>query len=74
VLCAQKGSPKFEPAAVRRLARLAVERRDVGLVDVQLAAAALSSLCGLRRERAEKTLLGLLQQALKPAEFRSQAE
>jgi len=30
------------------------------MVDLQLAAAALLSLRGLRRERAEKTLLGLL--------------
>lgn len=33
---------------------------DVRVVDVQLAPAALISLRGLRRERAENTLLGLL--------------
>jgi hypothetical protein len=33
---------------------------DVRLMDVQLAAAALASLRGLRRERAERMLLGLL--------------
>lgn len=60
VLYASEGSPKFEAAAVRWLARLALEGRDVRLVDLQLAAAALVSLRGLRRERAEKTLLGLL--------------
>ena len=48
-------SPKFEPAAVTWLTRLAVEARDVRLVDVQLAAAAIPSLRGLRWERAEKS-------------------
>jgi hypothetical protein len=60
VLYAEEGSAKFEPAAVRWLARLALEGRDVRMTDIQLAAAALVSLRGLRRERAEKTLLGLL--------------
>ena len=57
---ARAGSPKFEPAAVRWLARLALEGRDISLADVQLASAALGCLRGLRRERAEKTLLRLL--------------
>lgn len=60
VLYAHEGSPKFEPAAVRWLARLALEGRDIRVVDLQLAAAALVSLRGLRRDRAEKVLLGLL--------------
>lgn len=60
VLYARAGSPKFETAAVRWLARLALEVRDVGLADVQLAAAALGCLRGRRHERAEKTLLRLL--------------
>jgi hypothetical protein len=60
VLYAQEDSPKFESAAVSWLARLALEGKDVRLSDVQLAAAALASLRGLRRERAEKALLGLI--------------
>jgi hypothetical protein len=56
---ARTDSPKFEPA-VRWLARLALEGSDVGLADVQLAAAALACPRGLRHERAEKTLLRLL--------------
>lgn len=60
VLYASSGSPKFETAAVRWLARLALEGRDVRLAEVQLAAAALACLRGTRRDRAEKTLLGLL--------------
>ena len=42
------------------LARLALEGRDVGLADVQLAAAALACLRTRRHEKAEKTLLRLL--------------
>jgi hypothetical protein len=60
VLYARTGSPKFEPAAVRWLACLGVEGRDVRIADLQLAAAALACLKGGRRERAEKTLLRLL--------------
>jgi hypothetical protein len=60
VLYARTDSPKFEPAAVRWLARYALEGRDVRLADVQLAAAAFASLRGLRHEKAEKTLLRLL--------------
>jgi len=57
---ARAGSPKFEAAAVRWLARFALEGRDVRLADVQLAAAALGCLRGPKYERAEKTLLRLL--------------
>jgi hypothetical protein len=57
---ARSGSPKFEPAAVRWLARFALEGREVRLADVQLAAAALASLRGLRSEGAERTLLRFL--------------
>lgn len=59
-LYARTGSPKFEPAALRWLARLALEGHDLQLADLQLAAAALACLRGLRREKAEKTLLRLL--------------
>ena len=59
-LSARAGSPKFEPAAVRWLARLALEGREVRLNELQLAAAALACLCGRKHERAEKTLLRLL--------------
>lgn len=60
VLYARAGSPKFEAAAVRWIARLALEARDVRLAEVQLAAAALGCLRGPKHERAEKTLLRLL--------------
>lgn len=60
VAYARTGSPKFEPAAVRWLARLALEGREMRLGDLQLAAAALTCLRGARSERAEKTLLRLL--------------
>jgi hypothetical protein len=60
VLYARAGSPKFEPAAVRWLARLALEGRELRLNEIQLAAAALACLRGRRHERAEKTLLRLL--------------
>lgn len=60
VVYARRGSPKFEPAAVRWLARLALEGRDIRLSELQLAAAALACLRGARSERAEKTLLRLL--------------
>lgn len=60
VIYAATGSPKFEAAAVRWLARLALERRDVSIGDVQLTAAALGGLKGRRRDQAERTLLGLL--------------
>ena len=60
VLYARVSSPKFEPAAVRWLSRLALEGRDLRLADVQLAAAALACLRGQRHEQAEKMLLRLL--------------
>ena len=43
-LYASEGSPKYEKAATRWLARLALENDDVTLQDVQLAAAALAAL------------------------------
>jgi hypothetical protein len=57
---ARAGSPKSETAAVRWLARLAVEGRDIRLPELQLAAAALVCLRGRRGEQAQKTLLRLL--------------
>ena len=60
VLYARAGSPKFEPAAVRWLARLAMEGREVRINEIQLAATALACLRGRRHDRAEKTLLRLL--------------
>jgi hypothetical protein len=57
VAYARAGSPKFEPAAVRWLARFAPERRELGLDEVQLAAAMLAWLRGQGYEKAEKTLL-----------------
>jgi hypothetical protein len=47
---------KFEPAAVRWLARLALEAREIRLDGVQLVAAALGCLRGRRHETAERTL------------------
>lgn len=60
VAYARAGSPKFEAAAVRWLARLALEGREVRLADAQLAAVALACLRGARSDGAEKTLLRLL--------------
>ena len=60
VLYARTGSPKFEPAAVRWLARLALEGREVRLNEIQLAASALACLRSGKHEQAEKTLLRLL--------------
>ncbi len=61
VVCyARTGSPKFEQAAVRWLARLAAERQEVRLSEIQLAAAALACLRGRHHERAEKMLLRFL--------------
>lgn len=45
-LYAAAGFPKFEPAAVRWLPRLALEKHEVTLGHVQLAAAALAELRG----------------------------
>ena len=60
VLYARVESPKFEAAAVRWLARLALEGHGVGLHEIQLAAGALACLGGPRHERAAKTLFSLL--------------
>jgi hypothetical protein len=60
VLYARAGSPKFEPAAVRWLARLALEGRDIRLAELQLAASALACLRSAKVETAEKTLLRLI--------------
>ncbi len=60
VLYARAGSPKFESAAVRWLARLSLEGHELRLNEIQLAAAALACLRGRKHERAEKTLLRLL--------------
>jgi hypothetical protein len=43
-LYAAEGSPKYDKAATRWLARLALETDDLRLQDVQLAAAALGAL------------------------------
>jgi hypothetical protein len=59
VAYARAGSPTFETAAVRWLARLALEGREVGLADVQLAPAALGCLHGQRHEKAQKMLFRL---------------
>lgn len=61
VVCyAQAGSPKFEAAAVRWLTRIALERPEIRLADVQLAAAAPTCLRGRAHRQAEKTLLSFL--------------
>jgi hypothetical protein len=60
VLYAQKRDAKFEHAAVRWLGRLALERRDIGLAELQVAAAALACLHGRRADTAAETLRGLL--------------
>jgi hypothetical protein len=60
VLYAATGSPKFEAAAVRWLARLALEGDDIGIGDLQLATAALAGLKGRRRGQAERMLRGLV--------------
>jgi hypothetical protein len=59
-LYARVESLKFEPAAVRWLARCALEGRDVGLAEIQLAVAALAYLRSPGHERARKTLFSLL--------------
>lgn len=58
-LYAADNSPKFEPAAVRWLVRLAREKNEVTLGQLQLAAAALAELRGRHKEEATKTLLQL---------------
>jgi hypothetical protein len=59
LLYADTGNAKFEPAAVRWVARLALEGRDVRLVDLQRAVAVLAAARGERRADVERTLLGL---------------
>ena len=54
VLYARVSSPKFEPAAVRWLARLALEGREVGPADVQLAAAR-ACVSSRKRDRRART-------------------
>ena len=57
-LYASTGSPKAEPAAVRWLARLALERPRTTISELQLAAAALDQLSE-RPKTAARTLLDL---------------
>ena len=57
-LYASTGSPKAEPAAVRWLARLALERPRTSLGEMQLAAAALAQLSE-QPKLAARTLLEL---------------
>ena len=57
-LYAVAGSPKAEPAAVRWLARLALERPRTTIGELQLAAAALAQLSE-RPKTAARTLLEL---------------
>jgi hypothetical protein len=59
MLYASAGSPKAEPAAVRWLARLALERPRTTIADMQLAAAALTQLAE-RPKTAARTLLELV--------------
>jgi hypothetical protein len=58
ILYAVAGSPKAEPAAVRWLARLALERPRTTIGELQLAAAALAQLSE-RPKTAARTLLEL---------------
>jgi hypothetical protein len=57
-LYAESGSPKAEPAAVRWLARLALERPRTTIGELQLAAAALGQLAE-RPKTASRMLLEL---------------
>jgi hypothetical protein len=57
-LYAASGSPKAEPAAVRWLARLALERARTTIGELQLAVAALAQLAE-RPKTAARTLLDL---------------
>jgi len=59
-LYAGANDSKFDAAAVRWLVRLAVEKREVKLSTVQLAAAALGELRSSHFETATKTLLRLV--------------
>jgi hypothetical protein len=58
VLYARAGDPKAEPAAVRWLARLALERPRTTIGELQLAAAALAQLSE-RPKTSARTLLDL---------------
>ena len=58
-LYARMGNPRFEPAAVRWLGRLALERRDVHLQDLLVAVAALAQLRGERSDKASGILRDL---------------
>ena len=58
MLYARAGSPKVEPAAIRWLARLALERPRTTIGELQLAAAALGQLSE-RPKTAARTLLEL---------------
>jgi hypothetical protein len=55
-LYAGMGSPKFEPAAVKWLGRLALEGRHVHLQDLLAAVAALAQLPGEHSDKASKVL------------------
>ena len=55
-LYARMGSPKFEPAAVKWLGRLALEGRHTDLQDLLVAVAALAQLRGERSDKASKML------------------
>jgi hypothetical protein len=61
ILYAEQDSPKFERAAVRWLARLALERDELRLSDALLAASSLVVLRTAEREPASGTLVGLAQ-------------
>jgi hypothetical protein len=58
-LYARQGSRKFEPAAVRWVARLARERDDVQLQDLLVAVAALAQLRGEQSDKASRILSDL---------------
>jgi hypothetical protein len=58
-LYARMGSPKFEPAAVKWVGRLALEGRAIDLQDMLVAVAALSQLRGQRSDKASRILSDL---------------
>ena len=58
-LYARKANPKFEPAAVKWLGRLALEGPDVHLQDLLVAVAALGQLRGERSDKASRLLRDL---------------
>jgi hypothetical protein len=57
-LYAAADDPKFPRAAARWLGRLAMERSELGVIEIQLAAAALAAL-PVREEASMRVLLGL---------------